>query len=121
MPRPGPAFSNGTMWEMWSYHWCDRCLVDAPFRNGISRRGCPLILTALDGEIPDEWFTQTEDDEIFGNYTCINFRAPGGGSSEPRPKPEPPQDGLFPRPERAVRMLLPLIGDVPAGKQEVRA
>lgn len=106
MSRPGPAFSNGTEWEIWSYNWCDRCLVDAPFRNGISNMGCPLILTAMLGdEIPAEWI---EQEDGIHDYHCINFRPPGWHNPEPQPKPEPPQDGLFERPARGVRMLLPI-------------
>lgn len=112
MSRPGPAFSNSTMWEIWAVNWCHRpCLVDLPFQNGISSTGCPLILTALLGEIPDEWL---EREDGIQDYTCINFRPPGSHHPEPRPRPEPPQDGLFPRPERRVRMLLPLADDKPA-------
>jgi len=99
--RPGTPFSNGTAYEMWSANWCDRCLRDAPFRNGVSSTGCPLLLIALSEMTPGEWMRTGLQD-----YTCIEFRAPGGGGGEPRPRPEPPQmDGLFDRPDRATRML----------------
>jgi hypothetical protein len=38
--RDQPAFSNSTEGEVWTANWCDRCLRDAPFRNGISPVGC---------------------------------------------------------------------------------
>jgi hypothetical protein len=117
--REGPAFSNSTMWEGWSPNWCDRCLRDAPFRNGLKgATGCPLILVALSGRIPGEWFIgETADSQ---DYTCVEFRAQGGGGGggEPRPRPEPPQDGLFPRPARAVRMLSPTPEDAPGSSPE---
>jgi hypothetical protein len=111
--RPGPAFSNGTEWECWSAGWCDRCARDAPFRNGISERGCPLILIAVADElIPAEWMEPEPSPSgrpYLGPkaYTCIEFRAPGGGGPEPQPKPDPPDmDGLFERPPRRTRMFV---------------
>ena len=103
--RPGHAFSNGTEWEIWSASWCDRCLREAPFRNGMSQTGCPLILVSLQALIPAEWMDQPDGSP--DRYRCIEFRGPGGrGGGEPAPLPEPPDmDGLFPRPERQVRML----------------
>lgn len=98
--RPGTPFSNGDSYERWSANWCDRCLREAPFRNGIGT-GCPLLLIALTDRTPGEWMETGVQD-----YTCIEFRAPGGGGGEPRPRPEPPQmDGLFDRPDRGTRML----------------
>lgn len=118
--REGPAFSNSTAWECWSPNWCDQCLREAPYRNGLKgATGCPLILVALSGRIPGEWFIgETADSQ---DYTCIEYRAAGGGGrgprgGEPRPRPEPPQDGLFPRPARAVRMLSPSPVDVPEAR-----
>lgn len=109
------AFSNGTQGYGWMDRWCHRCRRDAIFRNTGKGPGCPIIAKVLcTNEVPPEWFTATEEDEIFANYTCIEFRGPGGGNPEPRPKPEPPQDGLFERPERGTRMLLPLIDNTPA-------
>lgn len=111
--RPGSAFSNGTEWECWSANWCDRCLRDAPFRNGISSQGCPLLLVAMTGErIPGEWMEQewVAGHPPLDRYSCIEFKAPGGGrGGEPKPKPEPPDmDGLFPRPDRHTRMYVPV-------------
>jgi hypothetical protein len=101
--RPGAAFSNSTEWEYWSPNWCGRCLRDAPFRNGISPVGCPLIVVAMCHQrTPSEWREQ----EGIHDYHCIEFRAPDGGGGEPRPRPEPSgMDGLFPRPKRQTRML----------------
>lgn len=111
MTRPGPAFSNSTCWEVWAASWCDRCVVEAPYRNGISAGGCPLILTAVCGDIPDEWL----EGEKSQDYTCVNFKRPGGRGPEPRPQPEPPDmDGLFERPIRRVRMFAqPNLAGVP--------
>jgi hypothetical protein len=108
--REGSAFSNGTEWECWSANWCDRCTREAPFRNGISNQGCPLILVSLSDRIPAEWMEQPWNGEHppLERYHCIEFRAPGnGGGGEPRPKPEPPDmDGLFDRPESRTRMYV---------------
>lgn len=97
-------FSNATIGHQWIANWCDRCLVDAPYRNGISPTGCPLLMVALLDKTPIEWFEQPDRIQ---DYTCIEARFPGGRGGEPRPKPEPPQmEGLFERPERAVRMYV---------------
>ncbi len=108
--RDRMPFSNSTEGEAWQANWCDRCLRDAPFRNGLTNSGCPLLLVAMMGRTPAEWLDQTAADELprLGDqYHCIEFRPPGGGSGEPKPKPEPPSmDGLFPRPERRVRMFV---------------
>jgi hypothetical protein len=102
--REQSPFSNGDIGYGWMANWCDRCLVDAPFRNGISPRGCPIIMVALLGKTPIEWIEQPDRIQ---DYLCIEARFPGGGGGEPRPKPEPPQmDGLFPRPNRGVRMYV---------------
>lgn len=67
--------------------------------------GCPVLLKVLcDNEVPPEWLIQ---DAVLGDYHCIEFRAPGDGGGEPRPKPPPQGDpGLFPEPGRGVRMLV---------------
>lgn len=109
--RDEPAFSNGTEGFGWQANWCDRCLRDAPFRNGMSPTGCPLILVAMVDRTPAEWLDGPRDEHgrysITDQYHCIEFRHPGDGSPEPRPKPDPPQmDGLFPRPDRRTRMYV---------------
>lgn len=38
------------------------------------------------------------------DYQCIEFRAPGGGGGEPRPKPGP--KGMDGRPEPSKRMFV---------------
>lgn len=100
--RDRAPFSNGTAGDIWMGNWCDRCLVDAPYRNGLNGTGCPLILVALTQKTPAEWL------EVgLQNYTCLEARFPGDDGGEPRPKPEPlGMDGLFPRPERGTRMLV---------------
>lgn len=116
MPRPGPAFSNGTEGEMWDVNWCDRCLVDAPFRRNLSKTGCGLLLTALFGEIPDEWIEQPEDHYPSDAYHCINFKPFGWRDPEPKPQPTPPGQGeLFARDEAAgTRMLTQAPSEVSA-------
>lgn len=113
-------FSNGTEGFAWESNWCDRCLRDAPFRNGLKgATGCPLLLVAITGRTPAEWLDGPRDEHgrysMADQYVCVEFKAPGGGGGggEPRPRPEPPQDGLFPRPARAVRMLSPTPPDAP--------
>jgi hypothetical protein len=105
---------------VWTANWCDRCLRDAPFRNGISPVGCPIILVTLIGRTPAEFLDGPRDEQgrysMADQYHCVEFRAPGGGGGEPRPKPEPPDmDGLFDRPERQTRMYVqPAETTVPA-------
>lgn len=109
--RDVPAFSNGTEGEVWMANWCHRCLRDAPFRNGIAKSGCPLILVALMDRTPAEWLDGPRDEQgrysMADQFHCIEFRGPGGRGGEPRPKPDPRgMDPLFPRPERATRMFV---------------
>lgn len=106
------AFSNGTEGFEWQGNWCDRCLRDSPFRNGLADRGCRLLEVAILGRTPAEWLDGPRDEHghysMADQYHCIEFKAPGGrGGGEPRPKPDPPQmSGLFERPERRVRMYV---------------
>ncbi len=102
--REGMAFSNGTEWEMWSENWCERCVHDSPALVD-QGKGCPLIMLGMTGFIPAEWMEQPEGSP--DRYHCIQFRDEDDGPGpEPQPKPEPSDmDGLFPRPERRVRML----------------
>ena len=120
--RPGSAFSNGTEWECWSANWCDRCTREAPFRNGISSQGCPLILIAMSERIPAEWFEQPwspDGHPPLDRYHCMEFRAPGNGGGEPKPKPDPPDmDGLFERPERHTRMYVPVQAQDELGRMQ---
>lgn len=119
-PRDVPPFSNSDEGYGWTASWCDRCLVDAPFRNGISPTGCPLLIIALTGRTPAEWIDGPRDEHgrysIADQYHCVNFRAPGGGGGEPRPKPTPcGQLELFSRDEHeGRRVLTPLPEDAPA-------
>lgn len=109
-------FSNSTMGEIWFGNWCDRCLVDAPYRNGLNGTGCPLILVAVIGKTPAEW-RETDRSQ---DCVCLEARFPGDGRREPRPKPDPVGMGeLFPRPARQTRMLTPLVVPSEAGDQFV--
>lgn len=121
-------FSNGTEGEAWMANWCGRCLVDAPFRNGLRGAiGCPLLAVALSGRTPAEWICN-EPLRLGAQYSCINFRAPGGGGGEPRPKPTPRDQGtLFSRDDHSGRRnLTPLpephpVGAVGTRVQQVRS
>lgn len=101
------AFSNGTQGYGWMANWCDRCLHDAIFQNTGKGSGCPIIASVMcDNTVPPEWYAPTEEDEIFANYTCIEFKPRGWRDPEPKPKPDPQPDALFPTPERQRRMLV---------------
>jgi len=115
--RDEPPFSNGTEGYGWMENWCwAPCQQPAEvawqrYEDGKRKTdpggGCPLILCALLGKTPSEWLEQDEGPDRFH---CIEFRAPGGGGGgdpQPRPRRDPPNmEGLFPRPERRVRMLI---------------
>lgn len=121
--RDTPPFSNGTEGYGWMENWCW-----APCHNPAEKAwqdyevgkrktapkefpgGCPLIICAMMGRTPTEWLDQWKEGEPYpiDRFHCIEFRGPddGGGDPSPRPKREPPDmDGLFPRPERRIRML----------------
>lgn len=93
-----PAFSNGTEWDVWSSEWCSRCVNDTD-------DNCPLILVAMMGRTPSEWFEQPRGERglicLEDRYHCVEFRDeddPGG--REPEPLPDPPgQEVLFDRDE----------------------
>lgn len=101
--RGEPAFSNGTMWEIWSGRNCYRCANDG-MGLGPDEPSCPLILVALMGKTPAEW---TDQQPPLGDYLCVYFRDrddPGGYEPEPVPGP-PGQLSLLPRePFEGVRM-----------------
>lgn len=110
------AFSNGDQYYDWASRWCDRCQhpVEVAWQKYCDGKrktqlkgyegGCPLLMAAITGEVtPTEWLPQDAGPD---RYHCIEFRGPDDGSGEPRPRPEPTgMDGLFPRPERRVRMF----------------
>jgi hypothetical protein len=100
-------FSNGTEFEWWMENWCRRpCLVDAPFQNGISQRGCPLLVQAICGERVDRWMLTDDGADPPRRVTCLDFKPPGWRNPEPTPKPAPPgQDRLFDIPAER-RMLV---------------
>lgn len=106
--RDGPAFSNGTEFDVWMSAHCADCLNDQRIDE---TGGCPLILVAWDGRIPIEW----EEDRpltLGRQYRCLMRRTRDDGpDTEPQPIPGPPgQLVLFPREpyERPGRMLKPL-------------
>lgn len=133
--RDTPPFSNGTEGYGWMENWCWRpCMnpVEKAWRDYEDGKrknpmkgyagGCPLIMCALIGKTPVEWLDNWDGEgpyPIGGRFTCTEFIPPdeGGGRGDPRP-PGPPRakrepkdmDGLFPRPPRQLRMLLPYTG-----------
>ena len=117
--RDRVAFANGSEGYGWQAKWCDRCLRDAPFRNLGKGSGCPLILVAMQDRTPAEWVDGPRDESgaysIADQYLCVEFRPPGGGG-EPRPIPDPPDQGaLLGRGEwTARRMFVPMPEDRPA-------
>ena len=108
--RDEGTFSNSSQWESWSAKNCDLCVHDKPARQGDEGNGCPLILLALVGKRPAEWLTQTEEQEVFADYTCTEFRGEDDSDPTPRPIPTPPGQGeLLPREQfEGHRMLTPL-------------
>jgi hypothetical protein len=92
--RDEPAFSNNDHADPWLARWCDRCLRDAPFRNGINATGCPILLVAMLDRTPAEWQEQKVGDR--STYVCVEFRAQGG--ARPHRRREVQADGLFERP-----------------------
>lgn len=108
--RDEGTFSNSSQWEVWSAKWCNRCVHDRPARQGDDANGCPLILIALVGKRPAEWLTGTEQEELYADYACAEFRDKDDPDPAPRPIPTPDGQGeLLPRaPFEGHRMLIPL-------------
>lgn len=110
-------FSNGTEGYAWMDNWCYRCKNDG---DHLDDPGCPLVLVALMGRTPSEWFEQPwgqirgrpegETAPVLGDtYHCAEFRdEDDDGPREPKPIPDPPgQEILLPRePYEGVRMLM---------------
>lgn len=102
--RDEPAFSNSGDGDEWMSRWCERCTNDSP--EMVDRGdGCPLILIAVVGRTPAEWFGQPNGSA--DRYHCVEFRDrddPGEGGPQPVPTP-PGQGTLLPRePFTGVRM-----------------
>jgi hypothetical protein len=110
--RDKAPFSNSDDGYTWLDNWCGRCIHDS--EELVNRgEGCPLILIALIGRTPSEWFEQPPDEKgrrsFADRYHCVEFRDrddPGG--KEPEPIPDPPgQDALLPRGDyEGVRMYV---------------
>jgi hypothetical protein len=127
-----PPFSNGTEFYAWTENWCFAPCMSPPevawrkYEDGKRKHpmknypgGCPLIQMALLGKTPIEWLDQWTDHSkpppLYDRYHCIEFRSEDGDGDDPfggppahppRAKREPKNmDGLFPRPQRRVRML----------------
>lgn len=85
-------FSNGSESEIWEARWCNRCKLDAPFRNNDWSDSCPLISISVLGYTPKEWIAAADRVEACGRHECTEFVPDdegGGGSSDPEPDPEP--------------------------------
>ena len=83
-----PAFSNGTMWEIWSYNYCDRCWHDRAARKGDYDNGCELIALGMAHiEVP-QWVEAEPPRWVH----CIKFTPDDDGPDEgpPQPQPTPP-------------------------------
>lgn len=119
--RDEPAFSNGTQGYGWMANWCDRCVHDDLNSNRYGVYGCPIIAVTMLSKTPIEFLCETEEQRIFADYHCIEFRDKDDpGPTEPTPIPDPPgQELLLPRePFEATRMLtgevdLPAVEKVP--------
>lgn len=116
--RDERAFSNSTDGEAFMSNWCWRCLHDKPARNGHEEDGCPLILVALMGKTPVEWFDQWDGKSPFplgDQYHCIEFRDENDGPPPPtEPEPTPPGQGeLLPmEPYVGARMFADVVAEV---------
>lgn len=98
----GPAFSNGTEFEMWSENWCSRCTRDT------EDNPCDILTVALVlGDRPVEWLPQPSESYPRDAYHCVMFKGPDEPGGEPAPVPDPPDmDGLFERPLPRTRMFV---------------
>lgn len=88
--RPGRAFSNMTMFEIWAPRWCwAPCLHD----DEEVERYCPILSVAVLGDVtPKEWITQTHpSDQVHGNFVCTEFQE--------RPDDYDPQTPVGPQPQ----------------------
>lgn len=97
----GAPFSSSDDGYAWMSVFCDRCLRDAPFRNGINDTGCPILLVAMTGRTPAQWRGERN------GYQCAEFRPVGSRAPKPRARREPrSMSGLFDRPARTARTLV---------------
>lgn len=105
--RDETPFSNSDQGCDWMARNCGHCIHDKSARQDTGG-GCPLVLVALMGRTPAQWLCETEQQAIFADYRCIEFRDENNGPGpEPQPIPDPPgQLTLVPRAEfEGVRML----------------
>ncbi|MGW1796872.1 hypothetical protein ACWCQN_12885 [Streptomyces sp. NPDC001984] len=111
--RDETPFSNGDQGYGWMAANCDRCVHDKSARDDNGGEGCPLVLIALVGRTPAQWLCETEQQAIFADYTCTEFRGEDDDDPTPRPMPTPDGQGeLLPRePFEGHRMLTPLPED----------
>ena len=89
--RPGRAFSNSTMFEIWAANACYICIHDGLGTTG-DEPHCPILTAALIGDgTPQEWVEAGGD--YPWDYTCTEFSErpdDGGGGGDPEPDPGPP-------------------------------
>lgn len=93
--REGSAFSNSGQFEQWAGgpRGCYSCRNDSMDRVDEPEKFCPILTVSMTGDgVPAEWLTFTDDDHIYGNYTCTEFdrRSDGGEGDGPELEPEPP-------------------------------
>lgn len=106
-------FSNSTDGDAWIHTNCGTCIHDKEQRaDKVTGPGCPLLLIALCGRTPAQWFIGPRDEtggyRLADKYRCIEYRHEDDGPGpEPQPIPTPPGQGeLIPRePYTGVRML----------------
>lgn len=108
-----PPFSNSTDGDGWIAANCRTCIHDKEQRaDKVTGPGCPLLLIAVTGRTPAQWFMGPRDENgrhrIADKYRCIEYRHEDDGPGpEPQPIPTPPGQGeLLPRePFEGHRML----------------
>jgi hypothetical protein len=99
--RPGRAFSNSTMWEMWTVDNCGRgsgCLHDADYGTAPEGTHCPIITVALISDsTPAEWPDDNGDTGQCTQYEEFVAHATDDepADPEPDPTPHPDQTSLF--------------------------
>jgi hypothetical protein len=110
--RDGRPFGYEDELHAWQAAWCDRCAHD---RTIDVDGGCPLVMVALMGRTPSEWWQQPPQPpgpefDYARTFTCVEFRPDDEAPAEPTPLPDPPgMDALVEREQwTGSRMLAPL-------------
>jgi len=61
--EPRVPFSNGSEWDAWSAHNCQRCIYE---------EDCPLVLVAMTGHTPGQW-REIDPLSLRYRYECDEF------------------------------------------------